>query len=128
MSKEELNSRVQELVAKALNGLDLDSDEFQTQTQATEPTEPTESTPPAKVTLNSNDMLRLENLLLKSQNEKLVIQIEDTRRQSASKQLEQEHEDFKLWLASQYNINLDKYDITINPASQEMSINLLAPK
>lgn len=66
------------------------------------------------IKLDPDDTARLENVLLKQTVEALTKQLEDKRRQEASQSIQKTREDYQMYLAEKYDVDLDTFNIAVD--------------
>ena len=90
---------------------------------AAKPTEPTPA--PAKPivhNLDDDDGLRLENLLLKQEVEKLRKEVEEARRTASDKNLHSAQLDLQNFLIEKYDIDVETSTLLISPENRTLTI------
>lgn len=75
--------------------------------------------------LDSDDGLRLDNLLLKRRVEELVQELENKRRVEAKNFLADEHRGFQNYLASKYGVDLKTHTFRVDGDAQTLTIKAL---
>lgn len=121
ISQETIQEMIAQQVAAKLTGK---SPQEPTIEHSTAPEPPPTPVPAEVITkpLDELDAVKLENILLQKELEKLRKEIEDQRRIFADKELLQKQMDLQLYLTEKYEVDVQKNDLKINTQSRQLVI------